>query len=54
MKQYKIGIIGTENSHAYAFASLINLPYKDGKIMFPDCRVTHVYGQLREPSEILV
>jgi predicted dehydrogenase len=42
---YRVGIIGTENSHAMAFSKLINLPDPEtGKIRFPDVRVTGVYG----------
>lgn len=40
----KIGIIGSDNSHALHFAKIINLPGEDGKKMFPDYEVTHIFG----------
>ncbi len=42
---HRIGIIGTENSHALAFAKLINLPDpRTGEYLYPDMRVVGVYG----------
>ncbi|MDR0450520.1 MAG: Gfo/Idh/MocA family oxidoreductase [Treponema sp.] len=42
---YRIGIIGTENSHALAFSRIINLPDPEtGKLRYPDVRVAGVYG----------
>lgn len=42
---YRIGIIGTENSHALAFSQIINLPDPEtGKLRYPDVRVVGVYG----------
>jgi len=40
---YKIGIIGTENSHALAFAKIINLPV-NGKRLYPDAKVVGAFG----------
>lgn len=41
----KIGIIGTENSHALAFSKIINLPNeRTGKYDYPDVKVVGVYG----------
>lgn len=41
----RIGIIGTENSHAKAFAKYINLPdEKTGKKPYPNAEVVMVYG----------
>lgn len=41
----RIGIIGTENSHAMAFSKIINLPDPDtGKLLYPDAKVVGVYG----------
>jgi len=42
---YRIGIIGTENSHAMAFSKIINLNDPEtGKPRYPDVRVTGIYG----------
>jgi predicted dehydrogenase len=42
---FKFGIIGTENTHALAFAQIINLPDPaTGNFRFPGYKVTGVYG----------
>lgn len=42
---YRVGIIGTENTHAMAFARLLNLPDQEsGKRLYEDVRVVGVYG----------
>lgn len=42
---YRIGIIGSDNSHAEAFSQLVNLPNaKTGEHFYPDCRVTGIFG----------
>lgn len=41
---FRIGIIGSDSSHAEAFSSLINIPSEEGGFLFPDCRVTVIYG----------
>ena len=40
----KIGLIGTQSMHAWSFAQVCNLPDSDGNYLFPDTRVTAVYG----------
>lgn len=40
----KIGLIGTQSMHAWAFAQACNLPKEDGTYHFPNARVTAVYG----------
>jgi len=48
---FRIGIIGTENSHALAFAKLINLPDPaTGQPRYPDARVVMVYGPEEGPA----
>lgn len=42
----RIGIIGSENSHALAFSQLINLSGK-----YPDLRVVAIYGEDAEASQ---
>ena len=42
---YRIGIIGSDNSHALAFAKLVNFPdEKTGSYLFPDFRITGIFG----------
>lgn len=44
-KMIKIGILGSDNSHALAFAKLCNLPNQiTGEYEYSDIRVTHIYG----------
>ena len=43
---FRVGIIGTENSHAMAFTRFFNLPQADtGEVPFPDIRIVGVYGK---------
>ena len=51
---FKIGIIGTENSHAMAFAKYYNLPDAEtGKMHFEDIRVTAVMGDPETTAAIV-
>ena len=54
MKQYRIGIIGTENYHAKQFTEFFNKVDSDGKLAFPDCHVTLVWGHYPKESESVV
>ena len=52
---YKIGIIGTESSHALAFAKYYNLPNPEtGLYHHEDVRVTAVYGTDSAANEKIV
>lgn len=49
---FKIGIIGSDNSHADAFPQLVNLPdKKTGEMLFPDFKVTSIFGLEKERTE---
>ena len=50
----RIGIIGTENSHAMAFARAINLPDENGAERFPGVRVVGVYGPDTESAQKII
>lgn len=42
----RIGILGSDSSHALAFAKLCNLPDQaTGEYHYPDIRITSIYGQ---------
>jgi predicted dehydrogenase len=41
---YKIGIIGSENSHCMSFAKALNLPDACGAYRYPDVRVVKIMG----------
>jgi len=52
---YKVGIIGTENSHAMAFAKIINLPSPlTGKPLYPDAKIVGVYGPDKSTAQPIV
>ena len=47
---FKIGLIGTENTHALAFAKYYNLPNEAGKYNEEDMRVTAIMGYDQEAN----
>ncbi len=52
---FRIGIIGTENSHAMAFAKAINLVNpKTKKYDFEDARIVGVYGPDKESTNAIM
>ena len=40
----KIGILGSDNSHALGFSKACNFPGADGSYYYEDVRITHLYG----------
>ncbi len=49
---FRIGIVGSDSSHAEVFAKLINLPDKNTEeLLFPDCKVTAIFGLDKERTE---
>jgi predicted dehydrogenase len=51
--KFRVGILGTENSHAMAFTRNINLPDENGSLRYPDFRVTALYAAEKAPSEAI-
>ncbi len=52
---YRVGLLGTENSHAMAFAKTMNLPdEKTGERLYPDFKVVACYALEKEPSQKIV
>lgn len=47
---FNIGIIGSDNSHALAFAKLCNIPDENGNYVYDDVRVTAIYGYDDDPG----
>ncbi|WP_052447450.1 Gfo/Idh/MocA family protein [Clostridium polynesiense] len=42
---FRIGIIGSDNSHAEVFSKLINLREEgSGEFLYPDCKVVSIFG----------
>ena len=42
---FRIGILGSDNSHALAFAKLCNIPDSSGTYLYNDVRITAIYGK---------
>lgn len=48
----RIGILGSDSSHALAFAKLCNIPDSNtGQYNFPDVRITTIYGHDKNETE---
>lgn len=47
---FKIGILGSDNSHAARFAGICNLPSEEGRYLIPDARVVAIYGNDDDPA----
>ncbi|MBQ8742541.1 MAG: Gfo/Idh/MocA family oxidoreductase [Clostridia bacterium] len=54
MKNFRIGIVGSENFHAKEFTKFFNKGDENGDLIYPDCHVTLVYGNYPEENEALV
>lgn len=49
---FRIGIIGSDNSHAEAFSKIINIPDEStGEYRYPDCRVVSIFGLEKERTQ---
>ena len=51
MAKYKVGLVGTENSHANAFCKAFNIVKENGTTLYPDFHATLVYGDYPEASQ---
>lgn len=51
---YRIGLIGTENSHALAFSRYFNLPKEDGSYNQPEFRVVGIYGPDPDSTKVIM
>ena len=48
----RIGLVGTQSSHAEAFLKACNCPGEDGKLLYDDLRITAVCGSDDTPEHI--
>lgn len=46
----RIGILGSDNSHALAFSKLCNIPDENGNYLYDDIRITAIYGHEDDPA----
>ena len=51
--ELRIGLIGSQSMHAWAFAQACNEPLQNGNYRFPNVRVTAVYGVDDTPEHLL-
>ena len=51
-REIRIGLIGSQSMHAWAFAQACNEPDKDGNYRFPNARVVAVFGVDDTPEHI--
>ena len=50
----RIGIIGSDNSHAEIFSKMLNIPDENGEYAYPDARVVAIYGaEEARPKKLL-
>ncbi len=47
----RLGIVGSDNSHAEAFSKLVNLDEGINGLRVEDCKVTHIYGTDQKRTE---
>lgn len=47
---FRIGILGSDNSHALAFSKLCNVADEDGCCLYDDVRITAIYGRDDDPA----
>jgi len=46
----RVGILGSDNSHALHFSKLCNIPDENGNYLYDDIRVTAIYGRDDDPE----
>ena len=47
---FRIGILGSDNSHALNFSKMCNIPDENGKYRYEDVRVTVIHGHNDAPE----
>ena len=52
--EIRIGLIGSQSMHAWAFAQACNEPDQNGNYRFPKVRVASAYGADDSPEHIRV
>ena len=52
--EIRIGLIGSQSMHAWAFAQACNEPDKNGNYRFPNARVVAVYGVDDTPEHLRI